>query len=675
MSNRQQQNVVLGRNSLPMNFGFNTKRAVNSVLNQFREKLLSYDMQPFGSNMSGCANELTSVTCYSRFVKKFAIPDPSVQDSLTEKCYSDYITYEETHLADFHHAFSCLNQLHPDLKKVLYVARHNLHTWLSKFSYNSKFLDLDYTPGESYISSKGHTSIAQKLGNKEHWTTTWSCLEDTCQLIYRHRALKRMARSFFPSLSGTERYKLHVQYCHMGPVEGYHVFKHLLIEHVLTIVDGARASTVDKDNEKRRFINVEPTFPLLLQRSVAKSFLKCLEANDNKIGDGGFVREGDGQRRHRYLISNPDVATIDFSNASDSILYVLAEFMFPQHWFKWLSRFRSYIVDIPGRGPYVPYKLSSMGNGFTFETLSLILLSIGRAIDPECSTYGDDVVISNDHANLFIKCCEAVGFQPNMKKTFINSPFRESCGAFFHDNIGYITSYDFHYVENYADLIVTCNKAFEIASMGYECSSDFASLYEKLLVYVPTSLKGPCPPDDSAFVANFNYYVYHRNWHRVHKENASRAERYQRIVDDYRSVLDTFQCNFDSTGNRLVQPNFAVITIPVFRQERVADDARVSKLAYTLASISAGRVFIDQVRSKGNWVFVEAIVDQYGTIHRTAELRRLRRIARSSGDYMISKYHFKHETVYTAHADWAKARKSVVGIWHPITGVLGLETN
>lgn len=674
MSNRQQQNVVLGRNSLPMNFGFNTKRAVNSILNQFREKLLSYDMQPFGSSMSGCANELTSVTCYSRFVKKFAIPDISVQDSLTEKCYSDYILYEENHLAGFHDAFLCLNQLHPDLKKVLYVARHNLHTWLAPISYNSKFLDLDYTPGESYISSKGHTSIAQKLGNKEHWTTTWSCLEDTCQLIYRHRALKRMARSFFPSLSGAERYSLHLQYCHKGPVEGYFVFKHLLIENVLTIVEGARASTVDKDNEKRRFINVEPTFPLLLQRSVAKSFLKCLEKQGNKIGDNGFVREGDGQRRHRHLISDPDFATIDFSNASDSILYVLAEFLFPRHWFKWLSRFRSYTVDIPGKGPYVPYKLSSMGNGFTFEVLSLVLLAIGRAIDPKCSTYGDDVVISNAHANLFIKCCESVGFQPNMKKTFVYSPFRESCGAFFHDNIGYITSYDFHFVESYADLIVTCNKALEIANMGYDCSSDFSTLYEKLLVHVPASLKGPIPESDKMFVANFNYYVYHKNWRKVHKENAFRTERYKRVVDEYRSVLDTYQCCYSDTGSRLERPDIAVLTIPVFRQERVADDARVSKLAYTLANISAGRVFIDQVRSKGDWVFVEVIVDKHGTIHRVANLRRLRRITKSSDAYRISKYHFKHETVYTANEMWSKKPELVVGIWHPITGCLGLAT-
>lgn len=626
-----------------------TKKLINNRLSQFRSNLLTYGIQPFGSEMTGDANEMIDTLVCHRFVNKFHIPSREAQESLRIACFESYVAYEEGHLSLYHFLLhKNWMTLHPE-KGTLYKARETLHKWLQPVSFNSSFVDLEFTPGETYVPSKGHTSLAQKLGNKEHWTTTWSCLEDTCQLIYRHRALKKMARIHIGVLSPAEAAMLHS--FHRGKPRhklglGYMIFRELLIERVLTIVNGARASSVDKDNDKRRFINVEATFPLLLQRAVARNFLSVLEKNGNKIGDNGFVRKGDGQLRHRQLIADPSKATVDFSNASDSILLRLVEFLFPPHWFKLLSKFRSYTVDIPGYGEFTPYKLSSMGNGFTFEVLSLVLLAIGRTLDTNCSTYGDDVVISNSVADRFVRVCSSVGFQPNMKKTFINSPFRESCGAFFHDNTGYITSFDFHFVDSEADLVTTANKAFTIAQAGYSISPSFQKLYTDLLVYARSSLKGPVPIDDRAYEANFDTYIFVKGYLRVHKEDPACTSAWRRAINDLEDVLSGYMIDLTGKEHHTSLKDCVVLDVPSFRSRTVALDDRVHDAAYHFAALRSGRTLKDTVRNKGKWVTTKVLVTPNGTVFRYARLRLLRLIRSQPTTSFVSRlYHDRKRLV------------------------------
>ena len=96
--------------------------------------------------------------------------------------------------------------------------------------------------------------------------------------------------------------------------------------------------------------------------------------------------------------------------------------LFPYGVTELLIKTRSTYVDIDGE-LIEPYKLSSMGNGFTFEVMSAMLYSIAYALDSSARVFGDDVIISNACAPTFIAVTKIIGFQPNMKKTFINSPF------------------------------------------------------------------------------------------------------------------------------------------------------------------------------------------------------------------------------------------------------------
>ena len=147
---------------------------------------------------------------------------------------------------------------------------------------------------------------------------------------------------------------------------------------------------------------------------------------------------------------------------------ILIDFFFPAKVSRKLAQYRSPMVLIDGDF-HVPNKLSSMGNGFTFEVMTILLLAIARTLDDTARVYGDDVVIHSMVAEQFVASCFDICFRVNPKKTFIHSKFRESCGAFYHDDVGYITSFDFKWCETPSDAIISCNKLLCIAQENTNC--------------------------------------------------------------------------------------------------------------------------------------------------------------------------------------------------------------
>jgi hypothetical protein len=131
-----------------------------------------------------------------------------------------------------------------------------------------------------------------------------------------------------------------------------------------------------------------------------------------------------------------------------------------------------------------------MGNGFTFELMTLILLSLSRSLDSSASVFGDDIIIATDKSKRLIECLEAVGFTVNVDKTFTSGPFRESCGANYHTDFGYIESYDFLSPKSIGDCVVVFNKVARLRRIY----PSFEPLFQALLRVVPKALHGG--PDD-----------------------------------------------------------------------------------------------------------------------------------------------------------------------------------
>lgn len=133
------------------------------------------------------------------------------------------------------------------------------------------------------------------------------------------------------------------------------------------------------------------------------------------------------------------IGTVDAKQASDSITLALGEFLLPPEWFKVVCAFRSPYVRTHDRLHRLQM-IGGMGNGFTFELESLLFYAIGVAAAgyskfpfAECyvSIHGDDLTIPSDVINEVTAAYTRAGVIINQEKSFVQGPFRESCGGHF----------------------------------------------------------------------------------------------------------------------------------------------------------------------------------------------------------------------------------------------------
>lgn len=207
--------------------------------------------------------------------------------------------------------------------------------------------------------------------------------------------------------------------------------------------------TVPKDGTKFRGCCKEASIPITYQLAVGDLMKKRL----HRIG----IDLRQGQDLHRKLAQRASVdqslATIDMSNASDTLCRVLPELCLPRGWFVLLDSLRAKNTQVKGRW-YRLEKFSSMGNGFTFELETLIFATLARTViageggDPDLvRCYGDDLIVPSNHYRSVVAALRWFGFTPNMKKTFAEGPFRESCGGDFWDGVPVRA----HYLEELPD--------------------------------------------------------------------------------------------------------------------------------------------------------------------------------------------------------------------------------
>lgn len=222
--------------------------------------------------------------------------------------------------------------------------------------------------------------------------------------------------------------------------------------HSPTVIKGNKFLSVEKTALTRRGICKEPSINLYFQLGVG-------EAIRNKLKNVG-IDIINGKPLHMYLARkgsiDGSVATIDESNASDTVARNLVKLLASPEWFTLLDSLRSPSTFIEGKWVRLE-KFSSMGNGFTFELETLIFYSIAcavlewRGIEDSStydlavirptqgsytvagtnviSVYGDDIVVPTFIASDVILALKFFGFTTNVAKSFTSGPFRESCGG------------------------------------------------------------------------------------------------------------------------------------------------------------------------------------------------------------------------------------------------------
>jgi hypothetical protein len=210
----------------------------------------------------------------------------------------------------------------------------------------------------------------------------------------------------------------------------------------------ARLISVLKNSTSRRTITVEPMLNQFIQQglntllreaiSECKVLSNCLALTDQSKNQV-LALEGS-------LLDN--WATIDLKSASDLLSVKLVESVFRHH-----GLFFDHMMDCRSVGVYCDLtetkhlnKFAGMGNALTFpvQSICFAVISIAAILDSWGKTptyskvrqasrlirvYGDDIIIDSRYAQQCVNWLHNVGLKVNVKKSFLEGNFKESCGV------------------------------------------------------------------------------------------------------------------------------------------------------------------------------------------------------------------------------------------------------
>ena len=352
----------------------------------------------------------------SQFLKKYG--SASVDAKALEKLTFEKFLNVNQHLADFRNVEfpDPTQRLQSSMHKVdkIYLrARALMHFVLTDFDEDEWFLECKNSSGSSIGVPFTDTSLERKF---------------TFPISTTARALPRFKR--YLAYDTVMRESIDV---HNGSA----------IKQPYSIEEGSRATTVDKTNEIRRFICIEPTANMFLQQGLMLMIYR-------RMAEVGLnVESLPSYHQHLAKLSSLSGrnATIDWSSASDCMTNELLRFLLPPKWFAVVNQTRCDRTTINGESVELNM-VSTMGNAVTFPLETLVFWTFAHAcllsqkrtntLFPEwenlkcCSVFGDDCIVPSNVANDFIDCMTRVGFMVNDEKSFYGTErFRESCGGDF----------------------------------------------------------------------------------------------------------------------------------------------------------------------------------------------------------------------------------------------------
>lgn len=257
------------------------------------------------------------------------------------------------------------------------------------------------------------------------------------------------------------------------------------------MVPGSSLFTVPKNSDIDRVACKEPDINVFFQKMFGNQIRFLLRRRGINLNDQSI------NGRLALLASiDGSLATLDLSAASDSVTTPLVRRLLPPGWFYYLDHFRVKETNIDG----VAHSLnmfSSMGNGFTFELESLLFYALARSIcyhfgvRGKIGVYGDDIIVPTSAAGPLCALLTVVGFQTNSEKSFVEGPFRESCGAYYHAGINVKPFFLKAPIRKVSDLIKVLNQLASWASrLGNVVDPSYGAIHERFARFVPEELWG-----------------------------------------------------------------------------------------------------------------------------------------------------------------------------------------
>lgn len=209
-----------------------------------------------------------------------------------------------------------------------------------------------------------------------------------------------------------------------------------------------RVSFVPKDDVTSRTIATEPSLNMFMQRGLGE----ILEDRLRSHFGISLSFQPEWNREAARIGSTapgeePGLVTIDLSAASDSLSLKAARWLLPRDFMNLLGKLRCTSGVLPDGRTVEYHMVSTMGNGFTFPLQTLVFSSIvvscirsfGLTPDRPNSrpprnhmaswgVFGDDIICHPQVARRVLRLLGLFGFTVNTDKTFVEGPFRESCG-------------------------------------------------------------------------------------------------------------------------------------------------------------------------------------------------------------------------------------------------------
>lgn len=237
-------------------------------------------------------------------------------------------------------------------------------------------------------------------------------------------------------------------------------------------IRGSKLSTVPKNEDTERTIAIEPSGNMCLQLAAGY----YLEGALRYIGlDIRSQQPKNKAMACRGSLDN-SVATIDLSSASDRISLDLVRALMPPVWYDLLVKLRSPEILVERQGQEEEWvelnMISTMGNGFTFPLMTLIIVALiygyrctrsGPTLFVDWTNtcvYGDDIIIPTSEYSLAVDTLTRAGFVVNSDKSFCDGPFRESCGGDFLNGVD-ITPFYVKSLSNELDVYVVINQVLD----------------------------------------------------------------------------------------------------------------------------------------------------------------------------------------------------------------------
>lgn len=283
-----------------------------------------------------------------------------------------------------------------------------------------------FTGGASLGVSGNATNLYQKLfqGLRDGWTCTPGALPYFVAALWENPIIREMI--------------LHKEGCDFVCYD-----KHEFVERVhrsVRLVDHNKIAFVPKNARIHRIVAAEPTANTFVLKGTDEVLRMALRKEGLDLTDQEPNKRMAQQGSSDWEGVDP-YCTIDLTTASGMMAFRLVEETFPEGWFSIINAMRAAYYELPN-GSHGQYQcFGSMGNGTVFPLQTLLFASICNAAYEELElpsdfrVYGDDIIVRKSVFARVVFMLREFGFEPNVKKTFGDGPFRESCGGDYHGGV------------------------------------------------------------------------------------------------------------------------------------------------------------------------------------------------------------------------------------------------